>query len=262
LLQSLLLHGAVIGGAATVFWPSPPAPEPESIPIYFEVVEATALDTAEQSVEQVPSAPQEEAEAEPMPVPETVSASVNAGSVPTGDAGSVPNDAGSVPNDAGSVPTGDAGSVPNDAGSVPNEEEGETEKNDDIQSESNETDEVPVEEQSRPIEKATNEQLSSLAVVAAEEHAAVVSDPIALNRIVPVYPRTARRKGHEGVVTVAISVAENGIVAHAEVVSSSGYEELDAAALSAVRSARFAPATSDGVRVRGELRLTFDFRLR
>ena len=240
MLQSLLLHGAVIGGAATVFWPSPPAPEPESIPIYFEVVEATALDTAEQSVEQVPSAPQEEAEAEPMPVPETVSASVN----------------------AGSVPTGDAGSVPNDAGSVPNEEEGETEKNDDIQSESNETDEVPVEEQSRPIEKATNEQLSSLAVVAAEEHAAVVSDPIALNRIVPVYPRTARRKGHEGVVTVAISVAENGIVAHAEVVSSSGYEELDAAALSAVRSARFAPATSDGVRVRGELRLTFDFRLR
>ena len=100
------------------------------------------------------------------------------------------------------------------------------------------------------------------AALAAEERAAVVSDPIALNRIVPVYPRTARRKGHEGVVTVAISVAEDGVVAHAEVVSSSGYEELDAAALSAVRTARFAPATSDGVSVRGELRLTFDFRLR
>ena len=228
--MSLLLHGVAIGGAATVFWPSQPAPEPESIPIYFEVVEAAALDAAEQSVEQAPSAPQEESE--PMPVPETVSASVN------------------------------AGSVPNDEGSVPNEEEGETEKNDDIQPESNETDKMPVEEQSRLTEKATKEQLSPLAVVAAEEHAAVVSDPIALNRIVPVYPRSARRKGHEGVVTVAISVAEDGVVAHAEVVSSSGYKELDEAALSAVRSARFAPATSDGVSVRGELRLTFDFRLR
>ena len=121
---------------------------------------------------------------------------------------------------------------------------------------------MPVEEQSRLTEKATKEQLSPLAVVAAEEHAAVVSDPIALNRIVPVYPRSARRKGHEGVVTVAISVAEDGVVAHAEVVSSSGYKELDDAALSAVRSARFVPATSDGVRMRGELRLTFDFRLR
>ena len=243
--MSLLLHGAVIGGAATVFWPSPPAPEPESIPISFEVVEAAALDAAEQSVEQAPSTPQEEAE--PMPVPETVSASVNVGS---------------VPNNAGSVPTEDVGSVPNEEGSVPNEEEGETEKNDDIRPESNETDKMPVEEQSRLTEKATKEQLSPLAVVAAEEHAAVVSDPIALNRIVPVYPRTARRKGHEGVVTVAISVAEDGVVAHAEVVSSSGYEELDAAALSAVRTARFAPAMSDGVSVRGELRLTFDFRLR
>ena len=108
----------------------------------------------------------------------------------------------------------------------------------------------------------TENSAAAPAAVAAEERAAVVSDPIALNRIVPVYPRSARRKGHEGVVTVAISVAEDGTVAHAEVVSSSGYEELDNAALSAVRSARFAPATSDGVSVRGELRLTFDFRLK
>ena len=103
---------------------------------------------------------------------------------------------------------------------------------------------------------------TSDATPAADERAAVVSDPIALNRIVPVYPRVARRRGHEGVVTVAISVAEDGVVAQSEVVSSSGYKELDEAALSAVRSARFAPATSDGVSVRGELRLTFDFRLK
>ena len=98
--------------------------------------------------------------------------------------------------------------------------------------------------------------------VAQEERATVVSDPIALNRIVPVYPRSARRKGHEGSTTVEIAVAEDGTASHAEVVTSSGYAELDAAAIGAVRTARFAPATEDGVSVSGRLRLTFDFRLK
>ncbi len=93
------------------------------------------------------------------------------------------------------------------------------------------------------------------------ERARVVSDPVALNRIVPVYPRSARRKGHEGCVTVEISVSESGEVSSAEIVSSSGHEDLDASALGAVRTARFAPATEDGESVRGRVRLTFDFRL-
>ena len=94
------------------------------------------------------------------------------------------------------------------------------------------------------------------------ERARVVSDPVALNRITPVYPRSARRKGHEGCVTVELSVSESGEVFSAEIVSSSGHEELDASALGAVRTARFAPATEDGESVCGRVRLTFDFRLR
>jgi len=94
------------------------------------------------------------------------------------------------------------------------------------------------------------------------ERARVVSDPVALNRITPVYPRSARRKGHEGCVTVELSVSESGEVSSAEIVSSSGHEELDASALGAVRTARFAPATEDGESVCGRVRLTFDFRLR
>ena len=94
------------------------------------------------------------------------------------------------------------------------------------------------------------------------ERARVVSDPVALNRITPVYPRSARRKGHEGCVTVELSVSESGEVSSVEIVSSSGHEELDASALGAVRTARFAPATEDGESVCGRVRLTFDFRLR
>ena len=257
----MLLHGAVIGGAATVFWPSPPAPEPETIPIYFEVVEAAALDAAEQPVESEDGG----RGATALPVP--------SGSVPTETAAvgrgqlALPVDAGSVPEDTRSVPE-DTGPVPVEAaGSVPVNEEMKTRENEEVSDENLENEEVPDAQPEPAIEKKADDKegeapQSPSSAAASEEHAAVVSDPIALNRIVPVYPRSARRKGHEGVVTVAISVAEDGVVAHAEVVSSSGYRELDEAALSAVRSARFAPATSDGVSVRGELRLTFDFRLK
>ena len=127
------------------------------------------------------------------------------------------------------------------------------------------TDSALSDEKSFPLDALPQEGDSlpnDMASMQEEERAQVVSDPIALNRIVPVYPRSARRKGHEGSVTVEISVAEDGGIASAEVVVSSGHAELDAAALGAVRTARFAPATAEGVSVSGRLRLTFDFRLR
>lgn len=95
-----------------------------------------------------------------------------------------------------------------------------------------------------------------------EERAEVVSVPSATGRIVPVYPRHARRKGHEGVVTVEISVGADGKVDDVSVAASSGHPELDDAAVAAVRTASFAPAMVGGVGVSGKLRLTFDFRLK
>lgn len=94
------------------------------------------------------------------------------------------------------------------------------------------------------------------------EQARVVSIPMALNKIVPIYPRSARRRGHEGVVTLEISVSDSGEVSDAVVIGGSGYGELDSAAVSAVRTAKFSPATEDGVQVEGRLRLTFEFKLK
>jgi protein TonB len=95
-----------------------------------------------------------------------------------------------------------------------------------------------------------------------QEQAKVVSAPMALNRIVPVYPRSARRRGREGVVTVEILVSDSGEVSGVEVIAGSGYKDLDSAAVSAVRTAHFSPAIENGVRVQGSLRLTFEFKLR
>lgn len=95
-----------------------------------------------------------------------------------------------------------------------------------------------------------------------EERAKIVSAPVAFGRIVPRYPRSARRRGREGTVTVKAHVSASGEVTGAEVVAGSGHKDLDAAAVSAVRSARFSPATEDGVKVHGQIRLTFEFKLR
>lgn len=95
-----------------------------------------------------------------------------------------------------------------------------------------------------------------------QEQSRVVSEPRALNRIVPVYPRSARRRGREGTVTLEILVSDSGEVSDAAVVGGSGHDDLDSAAVSAVRTARFAPATEDGVKVHGRLRLTFEFKLK
>ena len=85
---------------------------------------------------------------------------------------------------------------------------------------------------------------------------------MSLNKIVPLYPRSARRRGREGLVTLEITVSDSGLVSKANVVRSSGYSDLDAAAVSAVSTARFAPATENGVQVEGKLHLTFEFKLR
>lgn len=99
----------------------------------------------------------------------------------------------------------------------------------------------------------------SPALEAPEERAYVLAAPVALNRIAPAYPRSARRKGHEGSVTVEFSLEGNGGVSAAEVAASSGHSELDKAALAAVRAARFAPAEDGGFG--GRFSLTLDFRL-
>ena len=58
----------------------------------------------------------------------------------------------------------------------------------------------------------------------------------------PVYPENLRQQNIEGVVTVHFVVNPDGSVGNLSVASSSGYGEMDAAALQAVSSYRFSPA--------------------
>lgn len=94
------------------------------------------------------------------------------------------------------------------------------------------------------------------------ERAKVISAPKAIGRIEPVYPRSARRRGREGIVTIEAAVEESGQVADVAVVATSGHDDLDSAAIKAVRKAKFVPANDNGQSVAAKLRLTFNFRLK
>jgi protein TonB len=91
-------------------------------------------------------------------------------------------------------------------------------------------------------------------VVAPAAPSAAVLEPPRLDRkrsdITPPYPPTSRRLGEEGRVVVNVYVLADGRVGEVQVLKTSGYERLDAAALEHVRSDwRFEPARRGGVAV-------------
>lgn len=78
----------------------------------------------------------------------------------------------------------------------------------------------------------------------------------------PDYPRGARQRGEEGAVTLEIRVNEEGAVDDVRTVVSSGFAELDEAAVKAVRAAKFTPARAGRDPVASTARLTLQFRLK
>ncbi|MEO8504273.1 MAG: TonB family protein [Acidobacteriota bacterium] len=86
-----------------------------------------------------------------------------------------------------------------------------------------------------------------------------VVPPSLVSRPQPSYPAIAKQMRVEGDVIVEVLVDETGAIRDSRVVKS--VPQLDSAALSAARSAKFRPATKDGVRVKMLFRLNFPFRL-
>jgi protein TonB len=77
----------------------------------------------------------------------------------------------------------------------------------------------------------------------------------------PVYPTQARDRGEEGTVLVLVQVTAQGAAASVSVARSSGHPALDEAALTAIRSWKFSPATRGGVPVAAEAEVPVAFHL-
>ena len=98
----------------------------------------------------------------------------------------------------------------------------------------------------------------------APSQARVAADkpPVPRRRIKPEYPQGARQRGEEGDVTIEIDVSANGTVDGARIVASCGFQELEQAAIQAVKRARFTPARRGSAAVPATARLTLTFRLK
>ena len=120
----------------------------------------------------------------------------------------------------------------------------------------------------RPVRESTIDEVAQApstggpAPAVAPRQAKIDAPPKPNKAIKPDYPKGARQRGEQGEVILEIRVNAAGIVDHVDVVSSSGFPELDEAAVRAARTARFTPAKSGGSPVASTARLTLDFKLK
>ncbi len=114
-----------------------------------------------------------------------------------------------------------------------------------------------VENNINPIQKNTAEKSSD----------AVISKPVFdadyLRNPPPKYPISAKRRGVEGSVLLNVIVNAEGLASEVSIKKSSGYSELDEAALNAVSNWRFVPAkTSSGSATTANVIVPVEFKLR
>jgi len=77
----------------------------------------------------------------------------------------------------------------------------------------------------------------------------------------PAYPLGARQRGEEGRVVLEVQVAPDGHPARVALFNSSGFSELDRAAVRAIERALFTPATANGQPIEAQAHITILFRL-
>ena len=103
---------------------------------------------------------------------------------------------------------------------------------------------------------------SSLIPQIAPRQARLDAPPKPKRNIRPDYPKGARQRGEQGDVVLEIRVNAEGTVDGVKVAVSSGFAELDEAAVKAARTAKFSPARSGHDPVASTVRLKLQFKLR
>ena len=97
---------------------------------------------------------------------------------------------------------------------------------------------------------------------AAPRQARLDAPPKPKRNIRPDYPKGARQRGEQGDVVLEIRVNAEGTVDGVKVAVSSGFAELDEAAIKAAKAARFSPARSGHDAVASTARLKLQFKLK
>ncbi len=100
--------------------------------------------------------------------------------------------------------------------------------------------------------------LSCGAVLAAESPAALDTKVPCEN---PAYPRASLANEEKGTVALAMLVGIDGVVTDSKVEKSSGFKNLDRAALKALSACKFKPMTKDGKAEQGWAKVEYTWKL-
>ena len=112
-----------------------------------------------------------------------------------------------------------------------------------------------------PKDNRTIEQSNNSPAVAPRQ-AKLDAPPKPKRNIKPDYPKGARQRGEQGDVVLEIRVNAEGTVDDVKVATSSGFAELDEAAIRAAKAAKFSPARSGHDPVASTARLKLQFKLK
>jgi len=110
--------------------------------------------------------------------------------------------------------------------------------------------------------QSNNPNNQTMSASVAPRQARIDAPPSPTRAIRPDYPKGARQRGEQGEVVLEICVDAEGGVSEAKVVVSSGFAELDEAAVRAAEKAKFRPAKSGNRSVASTARLKLDFKLK
>ena len=113
------------------------------------------------------------------------------------------------------------------------------------------------------IKQASNQTIKQSNNSSAAPHQAQIDAPPQPRQTIrPVYPKGSQRRGEQGVVELEIDVEADGTVVAVSVARSSGFPDLDEAAVKAMRRAVFRPARAGSEAVRSTVRQKLEFRLK
>ena len=110
--------------------------------------------------------------------------------------------------------------------------------------------------------RETRDEKAASAPAVAPRQARLDAPPKPRRNIKPDYPKGARQRGEQGDVILEIRVNSKGTVDDVKVATSSGFAELDEAAVRAAKAAKFSPARSGRDPVASTARLKLSFKLK
>ncbi len=106
------------------------------------------------------------------------------------------------------------------------------------------------------VDKGNNEE-----TLTSKGGALMQAEPDYLSNPAPAYPNESRRLGQAGLVVLSVDVDREGSAVHIEIKQSTGYPNLDNAAIKAVRRWKFSPAKIGQLAVDSKVEVPIRFQL-